>query len=46
MKNISKANAQLVAHCLFLYGKVRYENYAKYYKDKDFFYKPKKLFSI
>lgn len=44
MKQINKAHVQLMARCLFAFGKVHYENYAQYYKDVDFSHKPKKLF--
>lgn len=35
MKQYSRTNSQLVAHCFFTHGKVEYNNYDKYYAQKE-----------
>lgn len=35
MKQYSKTNSQLVAHCFFTHGKVEYNNYDKYYVQEE-----------
>ena len=35
MKQYSRSNSQLVAHCFFAHGKVEYNNYDKYYAQQE-----------
>ena len=34
-KKYNRSSQQLVAHCLFIHGQVRYNNYDKYYQHED-----------
>lgn len=35
MKQINKSNTQIVAHCFFSHGEIKYENYDKFYRQQE-----------
>lgn len=35
MKQYSRSNSQLIAHCFFAHGQVEYNNYDKYYAQQE-----------